>query len=57
MLAMTRFYSDENFPLELVKQLRQWGYEVLTAYEAGQANQAIDFESGLCGTGVFKKLN
>lgn len=44
---MIRFYADENFPLALVKQLRQLGYEVLTAYEAGQANQSIDDETVL----------
>ncbi|WP_041237668.1 DUF5615 family PIN-like protein [Gloeothece citriformis] len=39
---MTRFYSNENFPIDLVKQLRQLGYDVLTSYDAGQANQAIE---------------
>lgn len=28
--------------MELVNQLRQLGYDVLTSYEAGQANQAIN---------------
>lgn len=36
-----RLYSDENFPLEIVRQLRQIKYDVLTSYEAGQANQGI----------------
>jgi predicted nuclease of predicted toxin-antitoxin system len=36
-----RLYSDENFPLEIVRQLRQMKYDVLTSYEAGQANQGI----------------
>lgn len=38
---MTRFYSNENFPLDLVTELRNLGYDVLTSYEAGQANQSI----------------
>jgi len=38
---MARLYSNENFPLDIVWQLRQLGYDVLTSYEAGQANQGI----------------
>ncbi|MBH8567070.1 DUF5615 family PIN-like protein [Nostoc sp. CENA67] len=38
---MTKFYTNENFPLDLVQELRQLGYDVLTSYEAGQANQSI----------------
>lgn len=44
---MARFYSNENLPLDLVKALRQLGYDVLTSYEAGQANQSIDDETVL----------
>ncbi|MDV2998508.1 MAG: hypothetical protein N5P05_000114 [Chroococcopsis gigantea SAG 12.99] len=33
--------------MELVRQLRQLGYDVLTSYEAGQANQAISDEKVL----------
>jgi Domain of unknown function (DUF5615) len=36
-----QFYSNENFPLVMVKLLRAEGYDVLTSYEAGQANQGI----------------
>ncbi len=36
-----KLYADENFPQSVVVALRQLGYEVLTAYEAGQANQRI----------------
>jgi hypothetical protein len=35
------FYADENFPLPTVEALRRLGHDVLTAYEAGQANQRI----------------
>jgi len=38
---MVRLYTDENFPLEIVRQLRLIKYDVLTSYEAGQANQGI----------------
>jgi hypothetical protein len=35
---MARFYSDENFPLPVVEELRKLGHDVLTIHEAGQAN-------------------
>ena len=38
---MSRFYSNENLPLEIVKSLRKFGHDVLTSVEAGQANQGI----------------
>lgn len=38
---MLKFYSNENFPMEMVYLLRSLGYDVLTSYEAGQANQKI----------------
>jgi predicted nuclease of predicted toxin-antitoxin system len=38
---MLKFYSNENFPIEMVDLLRSRGYDVLTSYEAGQANQKI----------------
>ena len=44
---MIRFYSNENFPLDLVQELRRLGYDVLTSYEAGQANQSISDEDVL----------
>jgi predicted nuclease of predicted toxin-antitoxin system len=36
---MARFFSDENVPLEVVRVLRSLGHDVLTAFEAGQANR------------------
>ncbi|MEG4918038.1 DUF5615 family PIN-like protein [Microcoleus sp. B7-D4] len=36
---MLKFYSNENFPIAMVDLLRARGYDVLTSYEAGQANQ------------------
>lgn len=44
---MTKFYANENFPLDLVQELRALGYDVLTSYEAGQANQSISDEQVL----------
>jgi hypothetical protein len=38
---MARFYSNENFPLPVVEQLRKLGHDVLTSYEAGNANRSI----------------
>jgi hypothetical protein len=39
--SMFKFYSNENFPIQMVHQLRSLSYDVLTSYEAGQANQKI----------------
>lgn len=36
-----RFYANENLTMELVETLRQLGHDVLTSYEAGNANQRI----------------
>ena len=38
---MICFYSNENFPIDAVIILRKLGYDVLTSYEAGQANRGI----------------
>lgn len=42
-----RFYADENFPLPTVRCLREREHDVLTAVEAGQANQRIPDEDVL----------
>lgn len=42
-----RLYADENFPLGAVTELRRLGHDVLTAYEDGQANQAVPDEAVL----------
>ena len=36
-----QIYSNENFPIVMVNLLRAEGHDVLTSYEAGQANQRI----------------
>lgn len=42
-----RFYSNENLPFAIVKALREFGYDVLTSLEAGNANQGIPDEEVL----------
>lgn len=42
---MALLYSNENFPLAAVHSLRDFGHDVLTTLEAGQANQAIQDEA------------
>jgi predicted nuclease of predicted toxin-antitoxin system len=44
---MARLYSNENFPLPVVEELRQFGHDVLTIQEAGVANQEIPDEEVL----------
>ena len=38
---MARFYSNENFPLRVVRELRALGHDILTSLEAGEANRGI----------------
>lgn len=38
---MAMLYSNENFPMPVVEELRRLGHEVLTVLEAGKAEQAI----------------
>lgn len=42
-----RFYADENFPLDVVIELRRLGNDVLTAFEDGRANRKIEDEKVL----------
>lgn len=44
---MASFYADENFQHRVVVALRRLGHDVLTAPEAGQANQGIPDETVL----------
>ena len=50
---MARLYSNENFPLLAVEELRRLGHDVLTVLEAGKANQSITDEDVL----AFAKVN
>jgi len=44
---MARLYSDEDFSYPVVEELRRLGHDVLTAQEAGQANQGVTDSSVL----------
>lgn len=44
---MARLYSNENFPLPVVEELRKCGHDVLTIQETGKAGQALPDESVL----------
>jgi len=38
---MIKLYSNENFPIPVVEELRKLGYDVLTIQETGMAQQAF----------------
>ena len=38
---MKKLYVNENFPLPVVESLRNFGHDVLTSLDAGNANQRI----------------
>ncbi len=38
---MARFYSNENFPIQTVRELRRPSHNVLTSHEAANANRAV----------------
>ena len=42
---MARLYSNENFPLPVVEELRRFGHDVLTIQETGRANQEYPDEA------------
>lgn len=44
---MALLYSNENFPVPAVEELRRLGHDVLTVLEAGKAEQAISDEEVL----------
>lgn len=44
---MTRLYSNENFPLPVVEELRRLGHDVLTIYETGKAGQSVSDDAVL----------
>lgn len=41
------FYADENFPIDVVAELRRLEHDVLTAFEDGRANQKVPDEKVL----------
>lgn len=38
---MARLYSNENFPIPVVEELRRLGHDILTIQETGKANQEV----------------
>ncbi len=44
---MAKLYSNENFPLPVVEELRQLGHDILTIQETGKAEQALPDEAVL----------
>jgi predicted nuclease of predicted toxin-antitoxin system len=44
---MSLLFSDENFPLPVVEELRRLGHDVLTMHEAALANQQMADEAVL----------
>ena len=44
---MANLYSNENFPLPAVEELRILGHDVLTTVDAGKANRSIPDEDVL----------
>ncbi len=44
---MAALYSNENFPIPVVEELRRLGHDVLTVLEAGKADQSISDEDVL----------
>ncbi len=49
------FYSNENFDLQVVMHLRELGHDVLTAFEAGNANQRIPDDQVLYFASIEKR--
>jgi len=44
---MARFYSNENFPIQTVRELRRLHHDVLTSQDAGNANRSVSDEEVL----------
>lgn len=44
---MAYLYANENFPLQVVEALRALGHDVLTSFDAGNANQSFPDEQVL----------
>ncbi|MGC1376952.1 MAG: DUF5615 family PIN-like protein [Anaerolineales bacterium] len=53
---MARLYSNENFPLPVVEELRKLGHDVLTIQETGKASQAVSDEDVLAFADQEKRI-
>lgn len=53
---MARFYSNENFPAQAVRELRRLGHDVLTSFEAGNANRSVPDEEVLSFAAATERI-
>lgn len=53
---MARLYSNENFPLPVVEELRKLGHDVLTIQETGKANQSLSDDDVLAFANTEKRI-
>ncbi len=53
---MARLYSNENFPLPTVEELRRLGHDVMTLFETGKAGQAMPDEEVLAFARAEKRV-
>jgi hypothetical protein len=53
---MGRLYADEQFPYEVVEHLRNFGHDVLTVQEAGNANLKIPDDLVLAFAGSNERV-
>ena len=53
---MARLYSNENFPLPVVEELRRLGHDVLTIQETGKANQEYPDSAVLASASTDKRI-
>ena len=44
---MARFYSNENFPIQTVREVRRMGHDVPTSHEVGNAYRSVPDEEVL----------
>lgn len=53
---MATFYSNENFPLPVVSELRRLGHDVMTVLESGKAGVAVPDEEVLHFATSLKRI-
>ncbi|MBA4379477.1 MAG: hypothetical protein C0393_02115 [Anaerolinea sp.] len=53
---MARLYSNENFPMPVVEELRRLGHDILTIQETGKAGQSIPDEDVLAFAAQEKRI-
>ena len=51
---MANFYSNENFPIPIVLELRKLGHDILTIQETGKSGIAFPDEEVLAERSIFK---